>query len=60
VAVLPPFPRTPVSTPQPTFGTIEAVGNQLFTVYMLPFELTSVLLLIAIIGAVILAKRRTL
>jgi NADH:ubiquinone oxidoreductase subunit 6 (subunit J) len=29
-------------------------------VYMLPFELTSVLLLIAIIGAVILAKRRTL
>ena len=60
VAVLPPFPRTPVSTPQPTFGTIEAVGNQLFTVYMLPFELTSVLLLIAIIGAVILAKRRML
>jgi NADH:ubiquinone oxidoreductase subunit 6 (subunit J) len=29
-------------------------------VYMLPFELTSVLLLIAIIGAVILAKRRML
>jgi len=60
VAVVPPFPRTPPGTPTPAFGTIEAVGNQLFTVYMLPFELTSVLLLIAIIGAVILAKRRTL
>ena len=60
VAVVPPFPRTSIGTPTPEFGTIEAVGNQLFTVYMLPFELTSVLLLIAIIGAVILAKRRTL
>jgi NADH-quinone oxidoreductase subunit J len=60
VVVVPPFPRTPPGAPTPAFGTIEAVGNQLFTVYMLPFELTSVLLLIAIIGAVILAKRRTL
>jgi NADH-quinone oxidoreductase subunit J len=60
VAVLPPFPRTPAGPPGPTFGTIEGVGNALFTVYMLPFELTSVLLLIAIIGAVILAKRRAL
>jgi len=60
VAVLPPFPRTPADVPRPTFGTIEEVGNRLFTVYMLPFELTSVLLLIAIIGAVILAKRRML
>ena len=60
VAVLPPFPRTPAGAPQPAFGTIEEVGNKLFTVYMLPFELTSVLLLIAIIGAVILAKRRML
>lgn len=42
------------------FGTIEAVGTKLFTTYMLPFELTSVLLLIAIVGAVLLAKRRTL
>ena len=60
VAVLPPFPRTPAGPPPPEFGTIEGVGNKLFTVYMLPFELTSVLLLIAIIGAVILAKRRML
>jgi NADH:ubiquinone oxidoreductase subunit 6 (subunit J) len=60
VAVVPPFPRTPIGPPQPAFGTIEEVGSKLFTVYMLPFELTSVLLLIAIIGAVILAKRRML
>jgi NADH-quinone oxidoreductase subunit J len=58
--LVPPFPRTAVGPPPAAFGTIEDVGSKLFTVYMLPFELTSVLLLIAIIGAVILAKRRTL
>jgi NADH-quinone oxidoreductase subunit J len=42
------------------FGTIQSVGTYLFGPYVLPFEVTSVLLLIAIIGAVILAKRRTL
>jgi NADH-quinone oxidoreductase subunit J len=60
VAVARKFPRTPAGTPEAAFGTIEEVGNKLFTVYMLPFELTSVLLLVAIIGAVILAKRRML
>ena len=39
------------------FGTIQQVGTNLFGPYVLPFELTSVLLLIAIVGAVILAKR---
>lgn len=58
--LLPPFPRPPLEALPAAFGTIEDVGTKLFTVYMLPFELTSVLLLIAIIGAVILAKRRTL
>ena len=42
------------------FGTIQGVGALLFGPYVLPFELISVLLLIAIIGAVILAKRRAL
>ena len=41
------------------FGTIEAVGASLFSTYLLPFELAAVLLLIAVIGAVILAKRTT-
>ena len=40
------------------FGTIQDVGVRLFKDYLVPFEVTSVLLLVAIIGAVILAKRR--
>jgi NADH-quinone oxidoreductase subunit J len=40
------------------FGTTKAVGMMLFTDYLLPFEIASVLLLAAIVGAVILAKRR--
>jgi len=37
-------------------GTVEAVGKVLFTDYLLPFELTSFLLLIAVFGIVSLAK----
>ena len=33
------------------------IGRALFTQYMLPFELTSVLILIAILGAVVLARK---
>ena len=40
-----------------TFGTLQDVGAKLFGTYILPFELTSILLLVAIIGAVALAKR---
>jgi len=40
------------------FGTTKAVGKMLFTDYLLPFEIASILLLTAIVGAVILAKRR--
>lgn len=40
------------------FGTTKAVGQMLFTDFLLPFEIASVLLLAAIVGAVILAKRR--
>lgn len=38
-------------------GTIEAVGKLLLSEYLVPFELTSVLILVAIIGAVVLAKK---
>ena len=38
-------------------GTVEAIGRLLFTTYLLPFELTSFLILAAIIGAVTLAKQ---
>src|SRR5512138_38232 len=40
------------------FGTVKAVGRVLFTVYLLPFEATSLLLLVAIVGAVVVAKER--
>ncbi len=39
-------------------GNTEAIGIELFTTYLLPFEITSVLLLLAVIGAVVLAKRQ--
>lgn len=39
-------------------GSVEAVGKALFTEYLLPFELTSVLLLAAIVGAIVLARRK--
>ena len=44
-----------LSDPQ-GFGTIKAIGRLLYNRYLLPFELTSLLLLVAIIGAVIIAK----
>jgi NADH-quinone oxidoreductase subunit J len=40
-----------------TNGTAESVGRVLFQNYVLPFEVTSLLILIAIIGAVVLARK---
>ena len=39
-------------------GSIEAVGRALFTDYLLAFEVTSVLLLAAVVGATVLAKKK--
>ena len=38
-------------------GNTKAIGRLLFTDFLLPFEVTSVLLLVAIIGAVVLGKK---
>ena len=38
-------------------GTAERIGQLLFTRYLLPFEVISILILIAILGAVILAQK---
>ena len=38
-------------------GTAEKIGYALFTDYLLPFEVTSVLILVAIVGAVVLARK---
>jgi NADH-quinone oxidoreductase subunit J len=40
-----------------TGGTAQAVGRALFTTYLLPFEVTSLLILVAILGAVVLARK---
>lgn len=39
------------------FGSPRALAQSLFTDFVLPFEIASVLLLVAIVGAVVLAKR---
>jgi NADH-quinone oxidoreductase subunit J len=39
-------------------GVVGAVAAPMFQTYLVPFEITSILLLVAIIGAVVLAKRR--
>ena len=40
------------------FGSVEAVGMKLFSNYLLPFEMVSILLLIGMIGAVVLTKKK--
>jgi NADH-quinone oxidoreductase subunit J len=39
-----------------SFGTIAAFGKALFTQYLLPFELTAVVLLVAVIGVIVLGR----
>ena len=53
---LPAAPATPVAVPG---GIIAPVAAPLFKEYLLAFELTSIVLLVAIIGAVVLAKKRS-
>ena len=40
------------------YGTVQALGQSLFTSYFYPFEAISILLLVAMVGAVLLAKKR--
>ena len=48
----------PVVGPAPTEGNIEMLADLLFREYLLPFELASILLLVAVVGSVIMAKKR--
>ncbi len=43
---------------QSTFGTLAHVGKVVYTQWLLPFEAVSLLLLVAIVGAVVVAKSR--
>jgi NADH-quinone oxidoreductase subunit J len=39
------------------YGAVGAIARPLYTVYVVPFEITGILLLVAVVGAVVLAKR---
>ena len=39
-------------------GNTEALADALFSQYLLPFEIASVLLLVAVVGSVVMAKKR--
>lgn len=53
--------RTPLGPHAPelvnTVGNTQLVGRLLFTDFLIPFEITSIILLIAIIGVMVLARR---
>ncbi len=41
-------------------STAQSIGNEIFTKYIYPFEIVGVLLFAAIVGAIILAKRKVI
>src|SRR5579885_2137044 len=49
---------SPVARAAAEQGMVAAVARPLFQTYLVPFEITSLLLLAALVGAVVLAKRR--
>jgi NADH-quinone oxidoreductase subunit J len=51
--------QPPADVIKSTGGVIGSIAGPLFKEYLLAFELTSVLLLVALIGAVVLAKRKS-
>jgi NADH-quinone oxidoreductase subunit J len=48
--------NAPLSVPGPDFASPTAIGLALFNQYLLPFEITSVLLLVALVGAIVLTR----
>jgi len=39
-------------------GTVESIGDEMFTTFLLPFEVTAILLTAAVVGAMLLAQRK--
>jgi NADH-quinone oxidoreductase subunit J len=56
VRTAPPAPKTLLPSPPNDFGSVESFGRILFTDALVPFELSSALLMVAIIGAVAVAR----
>ena len=51
------LPATASGAPS-TLGNTEQIADVLFSEYLLPFELASILLLVAVVGSVVMAKKR--
>jgi NADH-quinone oxidoreductase subunit J len=52
-------PRTTLLQPaQPEYGSVELVGREIFTRAIVPFELTTALLIVAVVGAIAVARTR--
>jgi NADH-quinone oxidoreductase subunit J len=47
-----------VTAPAAGLGNTELLADVLFTEYLLPFEIASILLLVAVVGSVVMAKKR--
>jgi NADH-quinone oxidoreductase subunit J len=47
-----------VTAPAAGLGNTELLADLLFTEYLLPFEIASILLLVAVVGSVVMAKKR--
>ena len=47
------------ATAGPPLGSLASIGTALFTQFALPFEIASLILLAAIVGAVVVARRKT-
>jgi NADH-quinone oxidoreductase subunit J len=50
--------RQPENADLSVFGTVQSIAVGLFTTYLYPFELTSILLLVAAIGAIYLSRKQ--
>ena len=51
------FPSVQTADPELVVGTTANIGRALFTDYLLPFEVTSVLIMMAVVGAIVLGRR---
>ncbi len=44
------------AAPTAMLGSVESIGQRLYSIYLFPFEVTSVLLLVALVGAVVMTR----
>lgn len=55
---IPETSKTNLHQDSATIGTAQYIGKSLFSNYLVPFEIIGILLISAIIGAIVLAKRK--